>query len=94
MENYDLNGNGKIDPDEREIMLEDMKRRMIDADAQRDSQRRMAWSALIMMLVSTFAVILQPERMNEASAILMMMYGSLSALVGAFFGFNAMEAKK
>lgn len=94
MENYDLNGNGKIDPDEREIMLEDMKRRMIDADAKRDSQRRMAWSALIMMLVSTFAVILQPERMNEASAILMMMYGSLSALVGAFFGFNAMEAKK
>lgn len=94
MENYDLNGNGKIDPDEREIMLEDMKRRMIDADAKRDSQRRMAWSALIMMLVSTFAVIFQPERMNEASAILMMMYGSLSALVGAFFGFNAMEAKK
>jgi len=94
LERYDINGNGKLDPEERAIMLEDMKRRMDDADAKRDSQRRMAWAALIMMLVSTVAVIVRPSAMNEASAILMMMYGSLSALVGSFFGFSAMEGKK
>ena len=32
-QNYDLNDNGKIDPDEREIMLEDRRRIMLDADA-------------------------------------------------------------
>ena len=37
-QNYDLNDNGKIDPDEREIMLEDRRRIMIDADAKRDAQ--------------------------------------------------------
>ena len=94
IEQYDLNGNGVLDPEERAIMLEDMKRRMDDADAQRDSQRRMAWAALIMMLVSTVAVIVRPSAMNEASAILMMMYGSLSALVGAFFGFTAKSDQK
>ena len=35
---YDLNDNGKIDPDEREIMLEDRRRIMIDADAKRDAE--------------------------------------------------------
>jgi hypothetical protein len=89
LQKYDLDGNGKLDDIERGIMLEDMKRQMEDSDAQRDSQRRMAWAALIMMLVSTVAVIVRPSAMNEASAILMMMYGSLSALVGAFFGFTA-----
>ena len=46
------------------------------------------------MAVSTLAVIYDPVRMNEASAVLMMMYGSLSALVGAYFGFSVGDAKK
>jgi dolichol kinase len=40
-----------------------------------------------MMIVTTSAVIIDPERMAQADAILMMMYGSLSALVGTYFGF-------
>ena len=55
---YDLNDNGKIDPEEREIMLEDRKRVMIDADAKRDAQRRMAWFSLTGMLVFPFGVII------------------------------------
>jgi hypothetical protein len=94
IDKYDLNGNGQLDPEERALYLEDLRRRMDDADAMRDSQRRMAWAALVMMLVSTVAVIFRPVMMNEASAILMMMYGSLSALVGAFFGFTAKGEKK
>ena len=53
----------------------------------------MAWSALGMMIISTIAVLIDPARMAEADAVLMM-YGSLSALVGAYFGFSGAAAKK
>ena len=48
---YDLNDNGKIDPDERDIMLEDRRRMMEDADAKRDAQLRMTWFALSGMVL-------------------------------------------
>ena len=56
-ENYDLNGNGNIDPDEREIMLEDRRRAMEDADAKRDAQRRMTWFALSGMVLYPLAIL-------------------------------------
>jgi len=46
------------------------------------------------MIVSAIAVLIDPARMAEADAALMMMYGSLSALVGAYFGFSGGAAKK
>ena len=92
--NYDLNDNGKIDPEEREIVLEDRRRLMLDQDSKRDNQLRMTWVVLLIMCITTVAVIVQPERMASADAVLMMMYGSLSAVVGAFFGFNALGGKK
>ena len=46
---YDFNDNGKIDPEEREIMLEDRRRIMSDNDARRDAQRRMCWFSLFGM---------------------------------------------
>jgi hypothetical protein len=57
------------------------------------NKRRMAWSALGMMIISTIAVLIDPARMAEADAVLMMMQGSISALVGAYFGFSG-GAKK
>jgi hypothetical protein len=45
------------------------------------------------MIVSTIAVLIDPARMAKADAVLMMMYGSLSALVGAYFGFSGGAAK-
>jgi len=47
----------------------------------------MAWCALVMMFIATIAVLIDPARFAQADSILMMMYGSLSALVGAYFGF-------
>ena len=48
----DKDGNGVIDKAEwLAIELEDKRRKMEDADAQRDSQRRMAWFALAGMLL-------------------------------------------
>lgn len=64
-----------------------------DKQTYQTNKRRMAWSALGMMIISTFAVIIDPVRMNEASAVLMMMYGSLSALVAAYFSLSG-ETKK
>ena len=45
-----------------------------DKETYQTNKRRMAWAALGMMIISTFAVIIDPVRMNEASAVLMMMY--------------------
>ena len=36
----------------------------------------------------------RPRQNGRADAALMMMYGSLSALVGAYFGFSGVAAKK
>ena len=65
-----------------------------DKQAYQLNKRRMVWTALGMMIVSTIAVSIEPTRMAEADAVLMLMYGSLSALVGAYFGFSGVAAKK
>ena len=58
-----------------------------DKKVYQSNRRRMAWAALGMMIVCTIAVLIDPARMAQADSVLMMMYGSLSALVGAYFGF-------
>jgi hypothetical protein len=65
-----------------------------DKQAYQLNKRRMAWIALCMMILSTIAVLIDPARMAEADAVLMMMYGSLSVLVSAYFGFSGGAAKK
>ena len=67
-----------------------------DKQAYQLNQRRMAWTALGIIILSTIAVLIDPARMAEADAVLlmMMMYGSLSALVGAYFGFSGVAASK
>ena len=92
---YDLNDNGKIDPEEREIMLEDRNRVMIDADAKRDAQRRMAWFSLTGMLVFPFGVIFTEwMELPQASIMLASMsniyYVSIAAIVAAYYGFTNM----
>lgn len=99
MQSYDLNGNGKLDPEEREIMLEDRRRRMEDEDAKRDSQRQMTWFALSGMVLYPLAI-LGASLAGLATAagliadIANIYVVSVSALVGAYFGFSAMGAKK
>jgi hypothetical protein len=43
MSDYDLNGNGVIDPEEKAMMLEDRRMRIEDDNAQRDQSRKMIW---------------------------------------------------
>ena len=99
MTEYDFNGNGVIDLEEREIMLEDRRRRMEDEDAKRDAQRSMTWFALSGMVLYPVAIIVSSVTGLDTAAGLIadianIYVVSVSALVGAYFGFNAMGTKK
>ena len=92
---YDLNDNGKIDPKEREIMLEDRRRIMIDQDAKRDAQRRMAWFSLTGMLLFPFGVVFTewmelPRASEMLSSMSNIYYVSIAAIVASYYGFTNM----
>jgi hypothetical protein len=99
IENYDLNQNGKIDSDEREIMLEDRRRKMEDQDAKRDTQRRLTVACTAGMLLYPFAILIASVLgYNEAAGLIAdiatVYVVAASGVVAAYFGFNAMEANK
>lgn len=99
VDDYDLDKDGKLDAEEREIYLEDRRRRMEDEDAKRDAQRNMTWFALSGMVLYPAAILLCSLIGMETAAMLIadianIYVVSVSALVGAYFGFNAMGAKK
>lgn len=99
VEDYDLNGNGVIDPDEREIMLEDRRRKMEDADSKRDTQRRLTIACTAGMLLYPFAILMASILGFSEAAMLIADIATVyvvaaSGVVAAYFGFNAMEATK
>lgn len=98
IDKYDLNGDGKLDADERAIMLEDRRRTMEDEDAKRDAQRKMAWFSLTGMLVFPFGVVFtEYMELPNASTLLSSMsniyYVSIAAIVAAYYGFSNMGGK-
>jgi len=99
MQKYDLNGDGVLDEQERRIMLEDMRRKMEDEDAQRDSIRKMAWFALIGLLLYPFGIFLADAfAMGTAAQLIADIaptyFASIAVLVSAFFGASAIAGKK
>jgi len=99
VDDYDLNKNGKIDPDEREMMLEDRRRQMEDADAKRDAQRQMTWFALSGMVSYPLAILAASMIGFDQAASLIadiaaVYIVAVSGVTAAYFGFNAMGAKK
>jgi|SRR5210317_1408927 hypothetical protein len=98
-DDYDLNSNGVIDPDERQLMLEDRRLQMEDADAKRDAQRRMTWFALSGM-VSYPLAILGASLLGYGDAasliadIAAVYIVAVSGVTAAYFGFNAMGSRK
>ena len=60
---------------------------MINKTVYQKNRRYMAWASLGMMMITTLAIIISPDRFEKVDSIIMMMYGSLSALVGSYFGF-------
>jgi len=99
MMKYDLNGDGILDAEERQIMLEDKRRKMMDDDAQRDQQRQMVWFVLFGMLgYPLFVIGSAVFGLDKASDILGSMatiyFPATSLILGAFFGASAYASKK
>jgi hypothetical protein len=98
-ESYDLNQNGTIDPDEREIMLEDRRRKMEDEDHKRDAQLRMTWFALSGMIGYPFLILIASylglsqaaDLLADIAAVYVV---AVSGVTAAYFGFSSMGAKK
>jgi hypothetical protein len=79
--------------------LEFKRKELEDQDAMRDAQRKMAWFALIGMLLYPFAVVIAVLLdLDQAATVLGSMaatyFVSVAAIVMAFFGAQAYSGKK
>ena len=100
----DLDGDGVVSDEELEmdrkmLELQDLKSDMENEDKKQDAQRNMAWFALTGMLLYPFAVVLSVWMdLDQAGKILGDMaavyFVSVAAIVAAFYGKEAIAAKK
>ena len=95
----DLNGDGHISTEELQMDFEFKRRELEDADARRDAMRRMAWFALMGMLVYPLGIVIADLIGYETTGQLLAdiaptYFVAISALVAAFFGANAYVDKK
>ena len=94
----DTNGDGHISSEEAAMDLEFKRKRLEDADAMRDAQRKMAWFALFGMLLYPFAVVIAVfAGLGEAAKTLGGMaptyFVSVAAIVAAFYAKEAVTNK-
>ena len=95
----DVNGDGKVDNEERRMYLEFKRKELEDADAMRDAQRSMTWFALAGMLLYP-ATVMTTEvlGLHQAAEILGSMasvyFVSVAGIVAAFFGAQAFTKGK
>lgn len=92
----DLNGDGVIDADEREMYLEFKRKELEDKDAQRDAIRKMAWFSLIGLLVYPVGIAFTSLLgMDQAATLIADIaptyFASIAVLVSAFFGADALK---
>ena len=94
----DVNGDNKVDDDEKAMYLEFKRKELEDQDAMRDAQRKMAWFSLGGMLLYPFAVVLASlAGLDEAQKTLGSMaptyFVAVAGIVAAFFGAQAYAKK-
>ena len=92
----DTNGDGIVSEEEHKMYLEFKRKELDDQDAMRDAQRKMAWFAMIGMLLYPFAVVLaELVGLEHGADILGDMaatyFVSVAAIVAAFFGTQAYQ---
>ena len=98
LDEADSNGDGHITAEELDMHLEFKRKELEDADAQRDAMRKMTWFALFGMLLYP-AIILITTIMGQDKAagliadIAPTYFVSISVLVAAFFGADAVKGK-
>ena len=95
----DLNGDGKVDAEEKAMELEFRRKSLEDQDAMRDAQRSMTWFALFGLLLYPFAVVVTSLLgLGEATKTLGSMaptyFVAVAGIVAAFFGAQAYSKKK
>ena len=95
----DLNGDGIIDDNEREMYIEFKRKELEDADAQRDAMRKMTWFALAGMLLYPATILITSLMGADKAAAIIgdiapTYFVAISALVAAFFGADAIKGKK
>ena len=98
-EAWDLNGNGVIDPDERELLLDNKKREIEDMDHKRNAQLKMTWVAISGLIFYPLGIVAASIAGYDTAAELIadianIYIVSVSALVGAYFGFTNMGNRK
>ena len=95
----DTNGDGHISAEEMAMHLEFKRKALEDQDAQRDAIRKMAWFALIGLLIYPIGIaitsLLGLDKASELIADIAPTYfASIAVLVSAFFGADAINQKK
>ena len=95
----DVNGDNKVDDQEREMYLEFKRKELDDQDAMRDAQRNMTWFALFGLLLYPFAVVIASlVGLDQAAKTLGDMaptyFVAVAGIVAAFFGAQAFSKGK
>ena len=95
----DINGDGHVDSEEKQMELEFRRKSLEDQDAMRDAQRSMTWFALFGLLLYPFAVVVTSLLgLGEATKTLGSMaptyFVAVAGIVAAFFGAQAYSKKK
>lgn len=95
----DVNGDGKVDPEEKAMYMEFKRKELEDQDAMRDAQRNMAWFSLTgMLFYPAMVVTTDIVELDNAAKILGDMaptyFVAVAGLVAAFFGAQAWSKGK
>ena len=98
LEDADSDGDGHITALELEMHMEFKRKELEDADAQRDAMRKMTWFALSGMLLYPAIILIttlagQDKAAQLISDIAPTYFVSISVLVAAFFGADAVKGK-
>ena len=94
----DINGDGIVTEEEREMYLEFKRKELDDADAQRDAIRKMAWFSLFGLLLYPIGIFITSalgldKAANLIADIAPTYFASIAVLVSAFFGADALKGK-
>jgi len=98
VEGIDLNGDGHISKEEMAMHLEFKRKALEDKDAQRDAIRKMAWFALIGLLIYPIGIAVTSLLGLDTAAQLIAdiaptYFASIAVLVSAFFGADALNKR-
>lgn len=94
----DTNGDGVVTDEEHQMYLEFKRKELEDKDAQRDAIRKMAWFALMGLLVYPVGIFATSAFGLDTAAQLIAdiaptYFASIAVLVSAFFGADALSKK-